>query len=291
MNNINIKLTGKVIITGEIVAETGMHIGGTKSTKQIGGADNNVIKSANGIPYIPGSSLKGKLRSILAKKEGSIEISKDKIDKEISELNKESKKFPNKKEVNDKKVEMLTDAHTDDQTDFMYPIFGGPGDKAEEIRGRLLVRDAKGKAKKVQEKKNRYRLVWESDELQNAKMEFDLTDIKTENTIDRRSGTSTGGLRQIERVPEGATFGMELIYDEYDDGDNEKYLKKIQLAMQLLQKDYLGGSGSRGYGKISFKISDIEYYKISDDDMLVKLEAGKYSEIFNEFTNSEKQEK
>ncbi|TAK40805.1 MAG: type III-A CRISPR-associated RAMP protein Csm3, partial [Saprospiraceae bacterium] len=76
------KLTGKLIISGKITAKTGLHIGGSKSSLDIGGVDLNVIKTPQGVPFIPGSSLKGKLRSLLAKTEGSLAASRVGIGKE-----------------------------------------------------------------------------------------------------------------------------------------------------------------------------------------------------------------
>ncbi|RLF42113.1 MAG: type III-A CRISPR-associated RAMP protein Csm3, partial [Thermoplasmata archaeon] len=65
-----IKLLGKVVIRGIIEAKTGLRIGGSTVGLDIGGVDNPVIKDAKGKPYIPGSSLKGKMRSLLEKAEG-----------------------------------------------------------------------------------------------------------------------------------------------------------------------------------------------------------------------------
>ena len=60
-----LKLVGKLILAGEVHCETGLHIGAGKGSLEIGGADNPVVKDAFGLPYIPGSSLRGKLRSLL----------------------------------------------------------------------------------------------------------------------------------------------------------------------------------------------------------------------------------
>ena len=73
MNN----LIGKIFIKGKIVTQTGLHIGGSKSSLDIGGIDLNVIKTAKGVPFIPGSSLKGKLRTMLARLEGSEDFKQD----------------------------------------------------------------------------------------------------------------------------------------------------------------------------------------------------------------------
>ncbi|MFN4227892.1 MAG: type III-A CRISPR-associated RAMP protein Csm3, partial [Candidatus Ratteibacteria bacterium] len=62
-------LKGKIIIKGFIEVKTGLRIGGTTTGLKIGGLDQPVIKDPLGRPYIPGSSLKGKLRSLIEKKE------------------------------------------------------------------------------------------------------------------------------------------------------------------------------------------------------------------------------
>ena len=51
------QLTGKIIITGNITTLTGLHIGGSKTTKKIGEVDNPIIRSANNVPYIQGKLL------------------------------------------------------------------------------------------------------------------------------------------------------------------------------------------------------------------------------------------
>src|SRR5438105_6664934 len=61
---------GKLVLEGEIHCQTGLHIGAGKGSLEIGGADNPVVKDAFGLPYIPGSSLRGKLRSLLEQSSG-----------------------------------------------------------------------------------------------------------------------------------------------------------------------------------------------------------------------------
>ncbi|MEM8896069.1 MAG: RAMP superfamily CRISPR-associated protein, partial [Bacteroidota bacterium] len=78
------KLQKKLILTGYIKAETGLHIGGTEGSLDIGGMNNPVIKTINDMPYIPGSSLKGKLRSLLARAHGSKALTKRDLKKESS---------------------------------------------------------------------------------------------------------------------------------------------------------------------------------------------------------------
>lgn len=72
------KLVKKVLVSGEIILKTGMHIGGTNSSLNIGGPDKFVVRNPlTKEPYIPGSSLKGKMRSLLELSEGTIEESRN----------------------------------------------------------------------------------------------------------------------------------------------------------------------------------------------------------------------
>ena len=65
-----LKLIGKLILEGELHCETGLHVGAGKGSLEIGGSDNPVVKDAFGRPYVPGSSLRGKLRSLLEQSSG-----------------------------------------------------------------------------------------------------------------------------------------------------------------------------------------------------------------------------
>lgn len=236
------ELKGKLIITGKIVAKTGLHVGGSKSSLDIGGIDNNVIKTPQGVPYIPGSSLKGKMRSLLGKLEGVIDIEND---------------SPTIQEI--------------------FGYSGNPKDKEKaEKTGytRLLIRDSF-----LYEKA--FRETFDEDEVE---MELPYSDVKWENRINRLTG-SAGDPRQMERVPAGAKFEFEMVYSILSDKDDidkkhaeiensiksenkktvlETHLNKILLALKLLQDDYIGGSGSRGYGKIAFEEIEVIYKEIKN---------------------------
>jgi len=238
------KLTGKIIISGTITATTGLHIGGSKSSLDIGGVDLNVIKTRRGVPFIPGSSLKGKLRSMLAKTENSIAVSK--------------------REIKNEKPHELRDRFgryvTDEEVPFIIQLFGEAGDneKQSEIT-RVLVRDAYMDEAKFDEKFGK---------------STEYADIKWENTIDRKTGTAKHP-RQLERVPAGSAFNFELVYDLYDDaneaygsGDKtklQKHLWALDTAMRLLQDDYIGGHGSRGYGRIEFSEVNVDQRNVGED--------------------------
>jgi CRISPR-associated protein Csm3 len=227
------KLVGKIFIKGKIVTQTGLHIGGSKSSLDIGGIDLNVIKTPQGTPFIPGSSLKGKLRSMLARLEGSEDVKTD--------------------------------------TDKIKRIFGNSGDNDKE-RGqatRLLVRDATLDTAK-------FDADFAGTELDASK----YTDSKWENTINRKTGTAEHP-RQLERVPSGAEFDFELVYDRFADKatgvetDTANDLTLLRTAMRLLEGDYIGGSGSRGYGKIRFENVTCITSEIKEADGIFNLEAEK----------------
>jgi CRISPR-associated protein Csm3 len=210
------KLTAKVFISGKIKAVTGLHIGGSKTALDIGGIDLNVIKTASGVPFIPGSSLKGKLRSILAREEGSDDV----------------KKAP-----------------------LIQELFGAANDRTNDgTPSRLIVRDA------LLDKED-----FENKKADNTFSHLDLewTEGKWENRIDRKTGTAKDP-RQLERVPAGARFDFELVYNVFDDDKHETHLAAIKKAMRILEDDYLGGQGSRGYGKIEFVDVTFEQKTISD---------------------------
>ena len=92
---------------------------------------------------------------------------------------------------------------------------------------------------------------WKEKVLSN---DLPLIEEKVENTIDRISGhTVRGGLRHMERVPEGAVFDFEIALRVFDIDDESLLLKETAKALKLVELDTLGGSGSRGYGKVAFE--------------------------------------
>jgi len=246
-----IKLLGKVVIKGIIEAKTGLRIGGSTVGLDIGGVDNPAIKNAEGKPYIPGSSLKGKMRSLLEKAEG---LASD--DKRVWLVK------PDKKGEKGISIHLCNDENCP-----VCNIFGRTNgefnkidyskpDKVsnEKIKitnttpTRLIVRDAELIEDSITEemKKN---------------LDLEYTEVKFENSIDRI--TSAANPRQNERVPAGAQFEFEMIYNVFNEQDKEN-LREVFKAMKLLEDDYLGSSGSRGYGKVEFKDVKIYWNSIKD---------------------------
>jgi len=146
-------------------------------------------------------------------------------------------------------------AHNKDHA-MVLRLFGSSGGKDSDIiPSRLKFSDCFMKEEKV-------------EELKTANIR--LTEIKTENSIDRK--TAVANPRQIERVVRGTVFDFEIIYDVTEDseGELEEDFKNVSLAMKLLQNDYLGGHGSRGSGRIKF--NNIETINIYGESPDVKIE-------------------
>ena len=96
-----------------------------------------------------------------------------------------------------------------------------------------------------------------------------LTEAKSENTIDRITATA-GNPRQTERVPAGAEFDFKLTLRQFE-GDSPELLDLILKGLRLLELDSLGGSGSRGYGKVQFtEIEVIKKHKENEDNQKYK---------------------
>jgi len=221
-----IRLKGKLIIEGEIKAVTGLHIGGAQTGLEIGGVDNIVVRNPiSGQPYIPGSSLKGKMRSLMERRLGL-------------PLNREIRK--GKPQV---RIHECEEAETYRDCD-VCRVFGVAGEKEFATPTRLYVRDTCLSEKSA-------------EDLRKLETEYPYTEIKWEAAIDRI--TSAAVPRQFERVPAGAIFGpLTMVFNFYEgEGfsveNDVKLLRRLFEAMELLEDDYLGGMGSRGYGQVKFQ--------------------------------------
>lgn len=214
-----IKLEGRLFITFDITAQTGLHIGGSDAGIEIGGVDKTVIRDPlTNRPYIPGSSLKGKMRSLLEKYRGLIQ------NQNIGQYSKIHSCQKNE----------------DYGTCDICQVFGVPGERDFGTPTRLIVRDV--------------HMPDASATRLEGRTDLPYTEIKTEVSIDRV--TSAANPRQMERVPAGVLFGpAELVYtiysgDECDPDADIQRLTALVEGLQLLEDDYLGGQGSRGAGKV-----------------------------------------
>lgn len=205
-----IKLYGKVFVMGDIKVITGLTIGSGDDGVNIGGVDKVVIRNPlTNQPYIPGSSIRGKMRSLLERAEN------------LEQNNK----------IQDIYIHVCNKQDNYEKCD-VCQVFGISGENKFAKPTRLIIRD----------------VTLNEDNLS--------TEIKWEATIDRV--TSGAVPRSMERVPEGTIFkDFEFCYGIYEKEDLSR-LKIIFKAMQLLEDDYLGGSGSRGSGKVRFTDIKVE---------------------------------
>ena len=204
-------MKAKLEITGTIEVLTGLHIGGSEGFSAIGAIDSPVIKDVySGNPMIPGSSLKGKLRTLLA------------------EIHNDREKNPgNRIELDAPEIKRLFGASNDDNS--------------------------------KEEKKHNSRLIFTDmiaenvEELRKYGIDYP-TEVKFENSINRLSGVANP--RQIERVVRGTRFPLRIIYNVELEEEAIEDINLLKEGFQLLQYDYLGGHGSRGYGRV--RISDLQ---------------------------------
>ncbi|MBZ4644008.1 MAG: CRISPR-associated protein Csm3 [Deferribacteres bacterium] len=213
-------------ISGKIILESGLHIGGGDSEVHIGGVDNQVIKDPlTNSPYIPGSSLKGKIRSLLEYYVGA-------------HLKTGGKPL---------QVNHLENPQEDEANIVM--LFGTSGSEKN--------KDS------FEPKYAISRVIFSDSHLNDSSKEIllktigKLTEVKAENSIDRITGTAKDP-RFMERVPKGAEFDFSLSLKIFKGDDENSFLNTLLKGFKLLTLDALGGSGSRGYGRVSIKFDDNE---------------------------------
>jgi len=244
----DIKLTARVFIGFDVLATTGLAIGGSDVGVEIGGVDRTVIRSQlNKRPYIPGSSLRGKMRSLLEKQLG----------------------LPQNHPIARVRIHSCEDADSY-QVCPVCRLFGVTGDAGVRQRNpfatpaRVVVHDIALNDSSAKA-------------LEAASTDLPYTELKTEVSIDRV--TSQASPRTLERVPAGAVFGpAEIVYGIYNTPGSHRCTPKQDLdmlatlftGMQLLEDDYLGGLGSRGSGKIRFENLSISVRNAEDYGTLQK---------------------
>lgn len=224
--NTNSKLKSKIFIKGKITVLTGLHIGGNSIGMAIGGADKVVVRNPlTNEPYIPGSSLRGKMRSLLERARG------------------DEKHNPAEGGFCMKDGKLEASAGVNPETS-LGKLFGVSAEKNNGQPTRLMVRDAHLTASS-------------KDRLEKApNTDMPMTEVKTEVNIDRI--TSAANPRQFERIPAGAEFEFEMILTLLEGDEEKKFLKLIREGLELVQHDSLGGHGSRGYGAVKFTVQKLQ---------------------------------
>lgn len=236
----NRKLIGKIELSGILECITGLHIGASKDNMEIGALDSPVVRDPlSNEPYIPGSSLKGKLRALLEKAHPDLYPNRD------------GGSNTSRHECNDWDAGKSKKKNFE-EIDIAYPgalhcpvcrLFGstGPGEKNRNFPARLKVRDL---------------CLDNAADLENLASGLLYTEWKFENSIDRI--TSAANPRNLERVPRGAKFRLSMVYDVEDVETITADLENLKLAVNLLHDDALGGHGSRGYGQVEIEFKHIQ---------------------------------
>jgi CRISPR-associated protein Csm3 len=201
-------------ITGSIRLVTGLHIGEGKDSIEIGGLDQPIIKHPlSGEPYIPGSSFKGKIRSLL-----------------------ENFKFIERPETR----EWLMKGKPCGCGEVGCPactIFGAHSNNQQPELGpsRIIVRDGMLTAEFAE----RFR---------SGKLPME---VKYENIINRVKGIAEHP-RPLERVPAGVAFNLNISFKVFE-GDSKDLLTYVFQGLKLIELDALGGCSSRGSGQVAFE--------------------------------------
>ena len=218
-------------IKGQITLLSGLHIGAGDTEMHIGGTDNSVVSHPHTrLPYIPGSSLKGKVRALLEMRSGC-----------MGETGGKPLRFNHLQKFQGQQLE---DAEN------ICSLFGTSGADGED-------------AQKIGPARVSFADCSLTPEWVARANDVALTEIKAETAIDRISGTAQGGsLRQTERVVAGVAFELSISIKEME-GDSD-FTGLLLEGLKMLELDALGGSGSRGYGRIAFSFDNEEIQQTFD---------------------------
>ncbi|BAZ31435.1 Csm3 family CRISPR-associated RAMP protein [Cylindrospermum sp. NIES-4074] len=268
-------LLGKLTLISQLSVETGLHIGGGGENLDIGGLDKPVIRDPlTKYPYLPGSSIKGKLRSTLERL----------LNKPLNRSGgSETRRYESDDLVNGfTEVEEGTFiAYEGARTCQISRLFGSTGgskfwipidvavdegfketsptkiiqgqnyvkiNRGRNCAARLIIRDS-------------HLLPESAEKLKQVDTGLFMTEWKFENGIDRV--TAAANPRQLERVPAGAKFQFELVYTVEDAAQAVEDLQNIAIALAILEDDAIGGHGSRGYGKVRFQNFNFSYRSLA----------------------------
>lgn len=222
MTQIRKKLKKKIKVTAKLKLLSGLHIGDSKDNTDIGGIDSPVVRRRdNKEPYIPGSSIKGKMRCLMEQISGASEVGggmRTPFDQKSTEIQK------------------------------INYFFGYAND---DIPSAVIVRDA-------------YLTEDSRERLANSEFtDMPYTEAKMENSIHRIKGKADAP-RTIERVPAGSEFDLHFVINVFEkDGIDVDEMGMLKKGLELLNNDYLGGSGSRGYGHILIDIDRLQEESIT----------------------------
>jgi CRISPR-associated protein Csm3 len=283
---------GKLRLTSTLLVETGLHIGGGGGNLDIGGLDKPVIRDPiTRYPYLPGSSIKGKLRSILERLlnkplnrtggSGTYRYESDDLEDGYTEIDGQDIPYQGARSC---------------QLSRIFGSTGGPGSEAK-----TWIKTSIVKAQGLEEKgtktidgeeytstkgrnaparlivRDSHLLPKSAEKLKKIDTGLYMTEWKFENSLDRI--TAAANPRQLERVPAGSEFCFELVYTVEDAIQAIEDLRNLAIAVAILEDDALGGHGSRGYGKVKFQNFQFSYHDIEKYRQVVSGETSFLSPI------------
>lgn len=238
------KLLGKITLDGSLECLSGLHIGASKENMEIGALDSPVVRDPITLePFIPGSSLKGKLRALLEKAHPELAPNRDGGSETSRHECGDWAPGSNRNKNYGCELSFPGALHCP-----VCRLFGATGGgSGANFPARLKVRDLRLSEHSVVE-------------LKAIETGLLFTEWKFENGIDRI--TSAANPRNLERVPRGAKFRLSIVYDVEDIETLQTDLMNLQLAIRLLHDDALGGHGTRGYGQVRLDFEQIEARRI-----------------------------
>lgn len=240
MTQIAKPLYGKVIIQGIVRTLTGLHIGAGREGIEIGALDNPVIlEPVTKQPYIPGSSIKGKMRSLMEKREA------------LKKYPHEPASFFNRPVGPFVKIHVCDTKEEANECPVcrLFGSSGGRDERGSNYPARLRCRDS-------------YLTAYSEATLREADTDLLYTEVKYENALDRI--TAAANPRPVERIPPDTDFIFEVVYDVEDKGHLREDLENLTYCLSILEDDYLGGMGSRGYGKVKILLSRVVAKKVEN---------------------------
>ncbi|WP_375495798.1 type III-A CRISPR-associated RAMP protein Csm3 [uncultured Nostoc sp.] len=269
-------LLGKLSLSSQLSVETGLHIGGGGENLDIGGLDKPVIRDPlTKYPYLPGSSIKGKLRSTLERLlnkplnrtggSGTWRYESDDLVNGFTEV--EEGRFIAYEGASTCQISRLFGSTGGSK--FWMPIETAREEgllennsPTQTIQGQNCVRINRGRnapARLII--RDSHLLPDSAAKLKQVDTGLYMTEWKFENGIDRV--TAAANPRQLERVPAGSKFQFELVYTVEDAEQAVEDLQNIAIALAILEDDALGGHGSRGYGKVRFQNFEFSYRSLA----------------------------
>lgn len=260
-------LLGKISLKSQLHVKTGLHIGGGGENLDIGGLDKPVIRDPlTKYPYLPGSSIKGKLRSILERLlnkplnryggSGTYRYESDDLEDGFTEIDGLIIPYEGAKSCKVSRLfgstggtQFWMPKNVAQNQDFWEENQDSPTrtiqnqecvriNRGRNCSARLIVRDCHLDPNSA-------------EQLKKVDTGLYMAEWKFENGIDRI--TAAANPRQLERVPAGAIFNFELVYTVENASQVTEDMENIAIALAILEDDALGGHGSRGYGKVEFQ--------------------------------------